>query len=71
MIIAFFYPSWLDGLGHKIGRLEILQTVKGLAMEDVIVVSGMVVQERTDEHKQAAQLARERAGKAGVPFFWP
>lgn len=56
-------------MGQKIGRLEILERGKG--MFDVIVVSAMVVQERTDEHKQAAKNARERAAKAGIPFFWP
>ena len=44
---------------------------RGWGIVDVIVVSGMVVQERTEEHKQAAKMARERAAKAGVPFFWP
>jgi hypothetical protein len=68
-ILAMFFPSWFDGLGQKIGRLEILERGKG--MLDVIVVSAMVVQERTDEHKQAAENARERAAKAGIPFFWP
>jgi hypothetical protein len=64
-----FFPSWFEGSGNKIGRLEILDRGKG--MIDVIVVSAMVVQERTDEHKQAAEKARERAAIAGVPFFWP
>ena len=68
-ILAVFFASWFEGTGHKIGRLEILEG--GKAMVDVIVVSAMVVQERTDEHKQAAQQARERAALAGVPFFWP
>lgn len=46
-LIATFHPSWLEGSCHKIGRLEIMAEVP----QDVIVITALVVQERTDEHK--------------------
>jgi hypothetical protein len=53
VILASFHPTWFEGtgLGHKIGRLEI--TKLGLEVLDVVVLTGVVVQERTDDHKYA------------------
>lgn len=46
-VIAKFHPKWLEGPGHKIGTLELSQK----EIQDIIVVTAVVVQERSDEHK--------------------
>jgi hypothetical protein len=45
--IAIFHPTWLEGQNNKIGRLDILPT----EIQDIIVITAVVIQERYDEHK--------------------
>jgi len=50
-LVARFEPTWFEGKGHKIGRLEVMEC--GMGLLQVVVFSALVVQERTDDHKQA------------------
>ena len=52
--IARFYASWdvVDEGEHQIGKLVI--TKNGKSMEDVIVMTALVVQERSEEAREAA-----------------
>lgn len=54
-IIARFYPSWLviDVEEHKLGKLVIGEENKGLM--DVAVTTALIVQERSDESRQAVE----------------
>ena len=53
-LVARFEASWFEGKGHKIGVLDVMEMEMG--MLDLVVFSGLIVQERTDEHKQAVFL---------------
>lgn len=53
-VLARFEPTWFEGKGHKIGRLEVMEI--GMPILGLVVVSALVVQERTDDHKKAVQL---------------
>jgi hypothetical protein len=46
-VVARFHPTWLEGSGQKIGTLELSQK----DIQDIAVITAIVVQERTDEHK--------------------
>ena len=46
-LLAEFHPSWLEGRGHKIGRLMV--TKEGRSLLDVLVLTALVVQERSEE----------------------
>jgi len=46
-VVAKFRPTWLEGSGHKIGTLKLHQK----DIQDIVVITAIVVQERTDEHK--------------------
>ena len=46
-VVATFHSTWFEGAHHKIGRLDIAQK----EIQDIIVITAMVVQERSDEHK--------------------
>ena len=54
-IIARFYPSWLviDVEEHKLGKLVIGEENKDLM--DVAVTTALIVQERSDESRQAVE----------------
>ena len=54
-VIALFYPSWLviDVQEHKLGKLVIKEESKDLM--DVAVITALVVQERSDEGRQAVE----------------
>jgi hypothetical protein len=54
-IIARFYPSWLviDVQEHKLGKLVINEERKDLM--DLAVITALVVQERSDESRQAVE----------------
>ena len=52
-VVGKFHATWLEGTGHKIGTLE----VKDAAMQDVVVVTAIVVQERSDERTLAAAMS--------------
>lgn len=51
IILASFHATWFEGtgVGHKIGGLEVTRV--GLEVLDVVVLTAVVVQERTDDHK--------------------
>jgi hypothetical protein len=53
VILASFHATWFEGtgVGHKIGRFEVMEV--GIEVLDVVVLTGVVVQERTDDHKYA------------------
>jgi hypothetical protein len=44
----------LEGSGHKIGTLEVSQK----DIQDIVVITTIVVQERTDEHKVSVRAGR-------------
>jgi hypothetical protein len=46
--IAKFHPTWFEGVGHHIGHLDFVGPVDGV--KDLVVLSSLVVQERSDEH---------------------
>jgi hypothetical protein len=48
-VVGKFHATWLEGSGHKIGTLE----VKDTEMQDLVVVTAIVVQERSDERTLA------------------
>lgn len=48
-VVRKFHTTWLDGTGHKIGTLE----VKDAQMQDLVVLTAIVVQERSDERTLA------------------
>ena len=52
-VLAQFYPSWLviDVQEHKLGKLVLKEENKDLI--DVAVITALVVQERSDEGRQA------------------
>jgi hypothetical protein len=52
-LAAQFYPSWhvIDVQEHKLGKLVIKEDAKD--MMDIIVTTALVVQERSDEARQA------------------
>ena len=52
-VIAEFYPSWneMDSTEHKIGKLHIKEQAK--ALMDHIVVTALIVQERSEEGREA------------------
>lgn len=76
-VIAKFHPKWLEGPDHKIGTLELNQK----EIQDIIVVTAVVVQERSDEHKLSVptacvrvvnwqvERARKRAMEIGIAGF--
>src|SRR5438046_3957403 len=47
-VVANFTATWLEGTGSKIGVLDI----KAENIEDIIVITALVVQERSDEHRR-------------------
>jgi len=53
--IATFKESWLEGKCHRIGELDITKS----EIQDIIVITALLVQERNDEHKLSAEKARE------------
>jgi hypothetical protein len=50
-LVARFEASWFEGKGHRIGVLDVMEM--GMGMLDLVVFSGLIVQERTEEHKLA------------------
>jgi len=66
-LLAIFHSSWFHFDLNKVGRLEI--TSEGKKMLNVVVITALVVQERSDEDRQARELAREKAYEEGVPHF--
>jgi hypothetical protein len=48
-VVGKFHATWLEGTGHKIGTLEIKDT----QMQDLVVLTAIVVQERSDERTLA------------------
>jgi hypothetical protein len=53
--VGKFHASWLEGTGHKIGTLE----VPHAGMQDLAVITAIVVQERSDERTLAVYLSFE------------
>jgi hypothetical protein len=51
-VVGKFHTTWLEGTGHKIGTLE----VKDVQMQDLAVLTAIVVQERSDERTLAVQI---------------
>jgi hypothetical protein len=49
-LLAVFHTSWSETTVDKLGRLEIL--TEGIPLLELIVVSALVVQERSDERIQ-------------------
>jgi hypothetical protein len=49
-LLAVFHTSWAETRVDKLGRLEIMP--EGIPLQDLIVVSALVVQERSDERIQ-------------------
>lgn len=47
-VIATFKSTWLEGTCHKIGTLEF---APHRGNQDLIVITALVVQERSDEHR--------------------
>jgi len=52
-LLALFHSSWFDLNWNKIGRLEI--TSEGKKLLDIAVITALIVQERSDEGKQAVR----------------
>lgn len=52
--VAKFYPSWsvIDANEHKLGKL-VIQTSDDSDLIDLAVITALVVQERSDEGRQA------------------
>jgi hypothetical protein len=52
-VIAQFYPSWnvMDSDEHKIGKMIVKE--KGQALLDAVVTTALIVQERSEEGRQA------------------
>ena len=50
-LLAIFHSSWFDLNWNKVGRLEI--TSEGKKTLDLVVITALIVQERSDEQKQA------------------
>jgi hypothetical protein len=50
-LLAVFHTSWAETRVDKLGRLEIMP--EGSKLQDLVVVSALVVQERSDERIQA------------------
>lgn len=46
-LLAVFHTSWAETRVDKLGRLEIMP--EGTKLKDLVVVSALVVQERSDE----------------------
>jgi len=53
--IATFKESWLEGKYHRIGELDVSKR----EIQDIVVITALVVQERSDEHKRSAEQARD------------
>jgi len=51
VVIATFHPTWLEGTGHLIGTMDISKEYEG--MQDIIVITVLVVHERSDEHRMS------------------
>jgi hypothetical protein len=51
VVLALFHPGWFELSGSRLGKLEI--TYDGLKMLDLVVITALIVQERSDEGKQA------------------
>jgi hypothetical protein len=51
-VVGKFHATWLEGSGRKIGTLE----VKDVPMQDLVVLTAIVVQERSDERTLAVQI---------------
>jgi hypothetical protein len=49
-VVGRFHTMWLEGSGRRIGTLEVLKDVR---MQDMVVITAIVVQERSDERNQA------------------
>ena len=52
-LMALFHSSWFDLNWNKVGRLEI--TSEGKKILDMAVITALIVQERSDEGKQAVR----------------
>lgn len=50
-LLALFHSSWFTFEWNKVGRLEI--TSEGKKMLDLVAITALIVQERSDEAKQA------------------
>jgi hypothetical protein len=50
-LLAIFHSSWFDLNWNKVGRLEI--TSEGKKLLNIAVITALIVQERSDEGKQA------------------
>ena len=48
-VVGKFHATWLEGTGHKIGTLDVMDE----GMQDLVVVTAIVVQERSDERTLA------------------
>ena len=55
-LLAVFHTSWAETRADKLGRLEIMP--EGIPLQDLIVVSALVVQERSDERIQEVCLSK-------------
>jgi len=55
-VLAQFHTSWhlMEGIEHKLGKLIIKH--EGLAMTDLIVITALIVQERSEEGRLAVKL---------------
>jgi hypothetical protein len=51
-VVGRFHAKWLEGSGRHIGTLE----VKDVRMQDLVVLTAIVVQERSDERTLAVQI---------------
>lgn len=51
-VVTTFTATWLEGTGHKIGVLDI----KAENIKDITVITALVVQERSDEHKRSVKI---------------
>jgi len=50
-LIAVFHSSWFDNSWHKVGRLEVMS--EGRKLLDLVVITALIMQEKSDEGKQA------------------
>ena len=55
-VVGKFHATWLEGSGHRIGTLE----VKDVQMQDLAVLTAIVVQERSDERNLAVNMSLYR-----------
>ena len=59
--VATFHSTWFQGDYHRIGQLDISQR----EIQDIIVVTALVVQERSEEHRRSVSYSFYHSNCAG------